>query len=497
MLVSMDPVHPHDALFQTLYHSVDPVLASKVMATVDMYLGLPNRCFAFCYPGEHPTSDEKCPACGLDCRHGAFAEIKSKTGHSVGDHIHGCLTKSHQNVIGLGAEEGTTFDTRVEFVKHIEVHIKEMDDGCQWSTEDDEGAVCGETEAADWQQHFAVAHSVNVARKITVNYSVLCPEWHVDHLGDGSVSAEHCWMYYKERFQPFSERAGDDVDSTPIDVKFFPAAENVVQYQIGTGFDGEHPEFHGGIVDYVPVTPMSCLFCLWDDELDIAIRWTRYDTFVAHLQTHDDYFKDDGKLCPVPSCGTHTFTRFELETHIVAFHRPRLLSPEPEIQSVDVAHLEEHAEAEPPQPAKLPKAIQKKLDRRKEPSPASAEPVVRVSSAQRGEVRAEKPDQGKDEVVGDIVLAIKGIDPSKTGPKTHLCIPCRKQFVDILDHVDDCRKKRDSFCVITYTAVKGVSTRKNGPTQFISKWRTTQNGKANDAPASEGKAISSSKRSRA
>ncbi|KAG7447993.1 uncharacterized protein BT62DRAFT_748049 [Guyanagaster necrorhizus] len=57
---------------------------------------------------------------------------------------------------------------------------------------------------------------------------------------------------------------------------------------------------------------MICPFCVLDCSLPVGERmgqWISHDLFVPHLVLHIDDI-DDGKFCPVPSCGSTVFSKY-------------------------------------------------------------------------------------------------------------------------------------------------------------------------------------------
>jgi hypothetical protein len=62
------------------------------------------------------------------------------------------------------------------------------------------------------------------------------------------------------------------VDAVPIGVEFTDPFDNAVLYDPNSGFDGALPEFHGHVVGGVALMAAHCLFCLFDDDLDITLR---------------------------------------------------------------------------------------------------------------------------------------------------------------------------------------------------------------------------------
>ncbi|KAJ7306745.1 hypothetical protein DFH08DRAFT_513600 [Mycena albidolilacea] len=440
--IKTDPTDPESALFEILYHSADPCLATEVISTVNMYAGLPIRRLPQCYPGELPTADEKCPVCKADCRRGAMGAA------SIGDHIHRCIGKSRvdtaveeleaeyspQQCAWAGCKAKAVFGTRAAFVFHLQAHLDEIDttqDGCQWSID---GRACGDCNDQDWYCHFGSIHDLNVRTDIEVFYCVLCAIWHVDKLGDRSWWDCHLWAHYEERFRPFSTRVDDDdVDAEPIGVEFTDPFDNAVLYDPISGFDGALPEFHGHVVGGVALMAAHCLFCLFNDDLDITLRMKQFlrgDVFIKHLATHrHDIADTDDNLCPVPSCGLRKFNRFDLETHIIAFHRTPLFGTRHR-KAVKYLHL-------PPLPALNPDSVDLDLTHidsdpmdvdKEPPAPAPKLPKVARDRAAADERRRQAALDAPDKIEG-------------------YCCKCGKTFKDIGKHLTGsavrCREKNE------------------------------------------------------
>ncbi|KAF8214924.1 hypothetical protein K438DRAFT_1749039 [Mycena galopus ATCC 62051] len=360
---------PHAALFDILYHSAESHLSCEVTSTVNMYLALPARRFAMCYPGEYPTADEKCPGCGIDCRHGTF-----------------------QGKGSIGCKPKTTFPTCAEFIVHVRDHIDTIGPrGCRWCLE---GTACGDNnDDQDWACHFAQVHDINVSPEVAVNYCILCLELHIDALG----------------------HVEGEVDLTPIGIEFMDPWDNAVDYQNDLGFDGAHPEFHPEfhcqVVDGVPLTPMYCA-C---------------GHYMSHIQTHDKEIEEEDNMCPVPSCGTHKFNRFELEMHLVAFHCLPLHSSG---QQALFWHLKL-----PLPPKAAPTVNLAHSDDAMEVDEAAAPPTVKLTKAALLVIASRERRQRRDSANA----GSQGTTDNTAGiPKGHWCTSCHNQVDNILDHVDVC-----------------------------------------------------------
>ncbi|KAJ7769407.1 hypothetical protein B0H16DRAFT_255257 [Mycena metata] len=311
-------IDPEQLLCDVLYRFSDRNSPRECIAAVNAYLGLPERRFAPCYPGESPTIDETCPACKRDCRAAAFV---GKGNETVGSHIHNCLAKAQQQRVQAYVEEeyepqgcewigciqrqlGTIYPTRPEFLDHLDKHIhslglppnaKNPERPCKWSIGHDE--PCGETDVEfdDWLKHFGQVHAINARSDVEVNYCVLCPEWHIDELGDGLGWEGHLWDHWEERFRPFSERVEGEVDLVPIGVEFTAAVDNCVDYTNESEFGGALPQFHGHVAHGVAHAPMLCPFCVFDEAKPIEERMTQFTnnwTYYMHLTIHMREYED-------------------------------------------------------------------------------------------------------------------------------------------------------------------------------------------------------------
>lgn len=92
-----------------------------------------------------------------------------------------------------------------------------------------------------------------------------------DEDGDSSVFRNHAHEHYEDLFGLFSDRAGDDVDLTPVGITRIQD-DNVIEYNHGSGFDGKQPEFHGHLEAGVALAPMFCPWCVFDEDLALERR---------------------------------------------------------------------------------------------------------------------------------------------------------------------------------------------------------------------------------
>ncbi|KAJ7603192.1 hypothetical protein DFH06DRAFT_1350407 [Mycena polygramma] len=347
-LATIEAIDPAARMCDILYRFEGLSLVDETEAAVRAYLGAPERTFAACYPGESPTEDEKCPVCSTDCSSRAFVKSGSQT---VGSHIHACLHRAQQKSVQKQVEDAyeprrclwkkcknkSRFETRPDFVTHIQKHLLTLklpptsvvtSRQCLWPLVG--GTICKAEGVDDWERHFGEVHAINVQELIEVVYCAICPEWYVDDVGDGIVWAEHLSDHWDALFGPFSHRVETDVDLTPIGVEF-NAERTTVTYAHSTGFSGLHPEFHGDIRLGVAHAPAHCPFCVFNEDLRIEqrmLQWLRHEQFGRHLLDHLQEIDDggDAQQCPVPSCGIHEFTAYDLKIHMIAFHRVPLCS---------------------------------------------------------------------------------------------------------------------------------------------------------------------------
>ncbi|KAJ7430543.1 hypothetical protein B0H11DRAFT_2135202 [Mycena galericulata] len=548
-LKQIEQVDPIAQLCDVLYHSAEPDIGLETVAAVTAYLGLPERPFAPCYPGESPTAKNKCPVCGHDCDPKSFSGTVT-----VGSHIHTCLVQAQQESAQAYVEasfkpqhcqwEGCKhkdkmFETRTDFVKHFRTHIvsfsrpptaKYPERVCRYLL--DNGEMCGDVEA-DHYQHFGQVHGINIREKVEVHYCVTCPEWHIDELGDGLHWEGHCWDHFYELYEKFATRVDGEVDLTPIGVEFTAAIDNCVDFKPGTGFAGAHPEFHGLSARGVASIPMQCPWCVFNDFLHITQRMEQFLTpwtFQKHLQLHDGLIEDnDENLCPVPHCGTHKFSRFDLMTHIVAFHRlplcgatnhttvrrlrlPVLVTAAP-LPTVDLAHLHNDDDEMDVDPAPVKsvavtkgKQTERQILQANIKKARKAQAAVAVVGYCHG-CKARYLDVGKhitssercraknayEEYVDNRRDGLRRSWPLEDAPKagggraknaTHFCHTCRRQFVDIRTHKDDPACNPTEFSI----RIPGPG-RKWGPKLLISSWIIEQ-----DAAAAADKGEGSSKR---
>ncbi|KAJ6494605.1 hypothetical protein DFH09DRAFT_1206539 [Mycena vulgaris] len=411
-----------------------------------------------CYPEESPTIDHKCPVCDQVCTKHEFAKKGKAT---VGSHIHACLAGAQQDTAQQRAEDDYEprkcdwdscqkadhlFSDRPTFVAHARTHLTSFYKRpsrnypirhCRWLLEN--GKMCMGVDENDWEKHFGRVHHINIRETVQVHYCVICAQWHVDEPGDGSLWEHHCYHHYDSIYEPFSKRVPGEVDLTPVGVQFTAPLENSVEYAHGTGFDGKHPEFHGHVVQGVALDPMFCPWCIFDDTLPIEARmrqWLETWAFQAHVQTHDELILDNAEnLCPVPSCGTHTFSRFDLMAHLVAFHRVPLCGAR---SLLTVRRL------------RLPTLIQVPIPSATGDDTDSAPPVKTLA------VAAAKPtphQAGKARLKKERAAAAAASDPAVAGH----CYGCSQQYDNIGKHLESsrCRARNEYQLVINGVRLGG------------------------------------------
>ncbi|KAH7911335.1 hypothetical protein BJ138DRAFT_1126146 [Hygrophoropsis aurantiaca] len=106
-------------------------------------------------------------------------------------------------------------------------------------------------------------------------------------------------------------------------ITVLPAIDNCIEFQMGGGFDGALPEYHGHVENGVALTPMFCPWCVHDEDLSMGSRMEQYTTharFAAHLRIHTATIDTDS-VCALPSCGTQQFSPHDLLCHMITVHR--------------------------------------------------------------------------------------------------------------------------------------------------------------------------------
>ncbi|KAJ7470366.1 hypothetical protein FB451DRAFT_1399974 [Mycena latifolia] len=169
--------------------------AVNFTASVNAFLGLPERPFKNCYPGEGPTHDGKCPVCHIE----TTPANMNKGGGSIASHIHACTMRQLREEVQQQAEEDykprtcawngcpdkTIWPSRAKFSPHLTAHFENPIfafrqrglAGCMWPMDD--GKVCGEKGCEDLVTHFAEVQGINACRKIGVKYCAICAESYV------------------------------------------------------------------------------------------------------------------------------------------------------------------------------------------------------------------------------------------------------------------------------------------------------------------------------
>ncbi|KAJ7474523.1 hypothetical protein B0H11DRAFT_2035750 [Mycena galericulata] len=545
VLVSIAGIDPEALLCDVLYRFPECDLATETIASVTAMLGAPERPFAACYPGESPTVAEKCPVCGTDCSPAAFRGSGSQT---VGSHIHSCLLKAQQEKTqqyleamykprgcdwdGCVVPDDHTFATRDEFVSHMQDHVATLSlppsrnhptRECRMRIGED---LCLEdSDSVDsWEKHYGQVHCINIRSKVQVHYCAICPEWHVDELGDGLAWEAHLWGHWDTCFGPFSKRVQGDVDLTPIDVQFTAGPEPAVDFANGSGFGGKHPEFHGDVHHGVADHPMHCPWCVYDTSKCIERQMKQFISngeFFRHLQSHSSDIDDsDEHQCPVPSCGTRSFSAFDFKTHLVAFHRvpvcgsfnvvnvrrlrlPTVPAPAPvPAVPVDLTHL---TDVDPPAAESNLTSLQQTAKAYKKQREQSAKTAQRGhcygcsckyadigKHIQTTKCRAKNeyqrmegnnrvgPVKLKWQLTADAVAA----EPLGAERRLHKCAgQCRLQFVDIRTHMNDAICQPTHFHIIDPNDNKGTGknrVRNFGPRVNIADWVAEQVKKASE-----------------
>lgn len=96
-----------------------------------------------------------------------------------------------------------------------------------------------------------------------------------DGTGDDLEWEAHCSDHYADLFAPFSQCHDKDRDVVPIDIRVYPAIDNCVSYEPGSGFAELFPEYHGHAEHGVTFSPMFCVWCVHDDQLCMVERMTQ------------------------------------------------------------------------------------------------------------------------------------------------------------------------------------------------------------------------------
>ncbi|KAJ7108591.1 hypothetical protein C8R44DRAFT_884651 [Mycena epipterygia] len=447
------------------------------IAAVNALLGLPLRPFKACYPGESPTHDGKCPVCLTP----TTTANMNKGGGSLATHIHSCIMRELKAKVNKEVEDEyepqacswttcsdkTVLQSRAEFCAHVNRHLDNFRfaakqrgrASCKWKNESNE--PCGEKECNDLEKHFARVHSLNVCENIDVQYCAICAESFIDYEGDGELWREHCVDHYATLFDPFATRVETEVDFMQHGVIFTPDVDHCIQFENGAGFNSQRPEFHGHLDHQVPLAPCFCPFCVYDETLSMQVRmqqFVRNQDFQLHLSRHrrEILNGDDSEVreCPVPSCGTHTFTAHDLLYHVVVFHRlpicgstnhtrfrrlrlPTLEDTQPPMQvdAVDLAHLHDD-----------------------EPS-GSASTSVSVPTASTTALPLSNPPVKLKK------RRYTAANPYQKVEKNHYCEAHRTQYRDIREHIPaHCDAKRFK---IRDPAVKRSQF---GPVKIFADW---------------------------
>ncbi|KAJ7509834.1 hypothetical protein B0H11DRAFT_1791320, partial [Mycena galericulata] len=323
-------VDPIAELIEILYDYPEADVHDELIACVDALVGLPERRFHPCYPGESPNQQGNCPVCD---------KTPTDVHVRMGEHIHDCHSRDFQQQAQSESEDNftaacqwdgcrrrnRTFTDRTKFIDHVQDHVDLIDRAsssvseCKWLEGDE---ICGADNCLDWKKHYGQLHSTSLYLTVPVHYCVICSQWFVDEYGDGLEWDAHCWEHYQEVAAPYQVRVEQELDIEPIGVVF---VDGCVEFDHATGFDGSQPDLHGHSSQGVVSAPAFCCWCIFNQELEIDERmrqWTKQQHFRGHLEYHANDLDQDAKHpCPVPSCGTKRYTLFEFKTHLVAVHR--------------------------------------------------------------------------------------------------------------------------------------------------------------------------------
>lgn len=95
-------------------------------------------------------------------------------------------------------------------------------------------------------------------------------------MGGGLDWEAHCRAHYDKLFSPFSERRSEDIDVEVIGMYTWPEEDNCIGYELGSGFAGRLPEYHGHTEHGIAFAPMFCPWCVNDVALSaMANRMTQ------------------------------------------------------------------------------------------------------------------------------------------------------------------------------------------------------------------------------
>jgi len=114
-------------------------------------------------------------------------------------------------------------------------------------------------------------HAIRLNPHADIEWCYMCQEWYRNLESQGSFWfwEEHCKAHFDSLFTRFSERYSGSVDNMKgisiVDGKF-------VEFELGEGFAGSRPEFHGHMVKRVTLSPCFCPFCIFDETLEFAER---------------------------------------------------------------------------------------------------------------------------------------------------------------------------------------------------------------------------------
>jgi len=119
--------------------------------------------------------------------------------------------------------------------------------------------------------HFYEKHDIRCHRNAGLEWCYLCQEWYYNVSSQGNFVfwEAHCESHYEILFSRFSERAAGSIDNMSsiilIDDKF-------VEFELGEGFGGSRPEFHGHIDSRIVRCPFFCPFCVYDTSKSYSVR---------------------------------------------------------------------------------------------------------------------------------------------------------------------------------------------------------------------------------
>lgn len=75
--------------------------------------------------------------------------------------------------------------------------------------------------------------------------------------------------HFEALFEQYCLRPEEDKMPLPIGIT---EIDGCIEYELGSGFNGHHPEFHGYLVSGVALAPAFCPFCVFDEDSSMQRR---------------------------------------------------------------------------------------------------------------------------------------------------------------------------------------------------------------------------------